>query len=205
MKRIIAVLLTLMMALSLTACSGDDNAKVAGTWKWNCDMTEMFQEGVNQGAGMDLSTDATMEMVFVLKLNEDGTYTLNVDRDALKTSLQTYIDSLIPVAVEMIYQQLEDQGMNRADIDEAMAAEGVTVEEYVQQMMDASIDVDQMMDGLADENESGYFRAARASCISAIRQTPSAMTAAPNTPCPAAPCSGPAAAMSSLIIWTTSM
>ena len=128
MKRIIAVLLTLMMALSLTACSGDDNAKVAGTWKWNCDITELFQEGVNQGAGMDLSTDATMEMVFVLKLNEDGTYTLNVDRDALKTSLQTYIDSLIPVAVEMIYQQLEDQGMNRADIDEAMAAEGVTVE-----------------------------------------------------------------------------
>ena len=128
MKRIIAVLLTLMMALSLTACSGDDNAQVAGTWKWNCDITEMFQEGVNQGAGMDLSTDATMEMVFVLKLNEDGTYTLNVDRDALKTSLQTYIDALIPVAVEMIYQQLEDQGMNRADIDEAMAAEGVTVE-----------------------------------------------------------------------------
>ena len=153
MKRIIAVLLTLMMALSLTACSGDDNAQVAGTWKWNCDMTEMFQEGVNQGAGMDLATDATMEMVFVLKLN--------VDRDALKTSLQTYIDALIPAAVEMIYQQLEDQGMNRADIDEAMAAEGVTVEEYVQQMMDASIDVDQMMDGLADENESGYFRAAK--------------------------------------------
>lgn len=205
MKRIIAVLLTLMMALSLTACSGDDNAKVAGTWKWNCDMTEMFQEGVNQGAGMDLSTDATMEMVFVLKLNEDGTYTLNVDRDALKTSLQTYIDALIPVAVEMIYQQLEDQGMNRADIDEAMAAEGVTVKEYVQQMMDASIDVDQMMDGLADENESGYSGQPRASCISAIRRTPSAMTAAPNTPCPAAPCSGPAAAMSSLIIWTTSM
>lgn len=108
MKRIIAVLLTLMMALSLTACSGDDNAQVAGTWKWNCDITEMFQEGVNQGAGMDLSTDATMEMVFVLKLNEDG-----------------------------------------------------TVEEYVQQMMDASIDVDQMMDGLADENESGYYRAAK--------------------------------------------
>lgn len=47
MKRIIAVLLTLMMALSLTACSGDDNAQVAGTWKWNCDITELFQEGVN--------------------------------------------------------------------------------------------------------------------------------------------------------------
>lgn len=28
-------------------------------------------------------------------------------------------------------------------------------------MMDASIDVDQMMDGLADENESGYYRAAK--------------------------------------------
>lgn len=28
-------------------------------------------------------------------------------------------------------------------------------------MMDALIDVDQMMDGLADENESGYYRAAK--------------------------------------------
>lgn len=161
MKRVLAWLMMTLLLLSLTACGSSKNESLEGTWKWNCDMTEMFQEGVNQGAGMDLSTDATMEMVFVLKLNEDGTYTLNVDRDALKTSLQTYIDSLIPVAVEMIYQQLEDQGMNRADIDEAMAAEGVTVEEYVQQMMDASIDVDQMMDGLADENESGYFRAAK--------------------------------------------
>ena len=44
MKRIIAVLLTLMMALSLTACSGDVNAKVAGTWKWNCDITELFAD-----------------------------------------------------------------------------------------------------------------------------------------------------------------
>ena len=161
MKRIIAMLLTLMMALSLTACSGDDNAQVAGTWKWNCDMTEMFQEGVNQGAGMDLSVDATVEMVFVLALNEDGTYTLSVDRDALAGSVRSYLDAMVPVAVEMVYQQLEDQGMNRADIDEAMAAEGVTVEEYVQQMMDALIDVDQMMDGLADENESGYYRAAK--------------------------------------------
>ena len=58
MKRIIAVLLTLMMALSLTACSGDDNAQVAGTWKRNSAITPMIQEGVNQGAGKALSTDA---------------------------------------------------------------------------------------------------------------------------------------------------
>lgn len=161
MKRFIAVLLTLMMALSLTACSGDDNAKVAGTWKWNCDVTESFQEGVNQGAGMELSTDATVEIVFVLNLNEDGTYTLEVDRDALKASLQAYVDSLTPVAVEMIYQQLEDQGMNRADIDEAMEAEGVTVEGYMKQMLDAMIDVDQLTEGLAEESDSGYFRAAK--------------------------------------------
>lgn len=161
MKRIIAVLLTLMLALSLTACSGDDNAKVAGTWKWNCDITESFQEGVNQGAGMELSTDAVMEIVFVLNLNEDGTYTLNVDRDALKTSLQTYIDSLLPAAVEATYQQLEDQGVSRADTDQAMAAEGTTVEEFMKQMLDAMIDVDQMADDLAEENDSGYFRAAK--------------------------------------------
>lgn len=161
MKRIIAVLLTLMMALSLTACSGDDNAKVAGTWKWNCDITKVMQESVNQGAGMDLSTDAAVEIVFVLDLNEDGTYTLSVDRDAMKTSLQTYIDSLIPAAVEATYQQLEAQGMSRADIDAAMAAEGTTVEGFMKQILDAVIDVDQMADGIAEESDTGYFRAAK--------------------------------------------
>ena len=97
MKRIIAVLLTLMMALSLTACSGDDNAQVAGTWKWNCDITELFQEGVNQGAGMDLST-RRHHGDGVCAEAERGRHLVrwNVDRDALKTSLQTYIDSLDP-------------------------------------------------------------------------------------------------------------
>lgn len=160
MKRIIAVLLTLMMALSLTVCGSDDNAQVTGTWKWTCDITELFQEGVNQGAGMDLSVDAAVEMVFVLALNEDGTYTLSVDRDALAGSVRSYLDAMVPVAVEMVYQQLEDQGMNRADIDEAMAAEGTSVEEYVQQMLDA-MDVDQMVDSLENESESGYYRAAK--------------------------------------------
>lgn len=84
MKRIIAMLLTLMMALSLTACSGDDNAKVAGTWKWNCDITEMFQEGVNQGAGMDLSTDTTMETVCLLsKLQSKEHIEIEVKMDEL--------------------------------------------------------------------------------------------------------------------------
>lgn len=42
MKRILALLLTLMMALSLTACGGDNNADLVGTWKWTCDITEEF-------------------------------------------------------------------------------------------------------------------------------------------------------------------
>lgn len=48
MKRILALLLTLMMALSLTACGGDNNADLVGTWKWTCDITEEFQKGVNE-------------------------------------------------------------------------------------------------------------------------------------------------------------
>lgn len=163
MKKVYTVIAALMLIFAMTSCSdvgsGKASSQITGTWKYTIDITDDFDQ-----MSMDLigsPTDATVEMVYAITFNEDGTYTLNVDRDALKTSLQTYIDSLIPAAVEMIYQQLEDQGMNRADIDEAMAAEGVTVEEYVQQMMDASIDVDQMMDGLADENESGYFRAAK--------------------------------------------
>ena len=76
MKRILALLLTLMMALSLTACGGDNNADLVGTWKWTCDITEEFQKGVNEGAGMDVPVEAKVEMTFVLVFNEDGTTSL---------------------------------------------------------------------------------------------------------------------------------
>lgn len=134
MKRILALLLTLMMALSLTACGGDNNADLVGTWKWTCDITEEFQKGVNEGAGMDVPVEAKVEMTFVLVFNEDGTFTLSVDKDALSASVQGYIDAMVPVTVDLVYQQLEDQGMSRADIDEAMKAQGITVEEYVKQL-----------------------------------------------------------------------
>lgn len=160
MKRILALLLTLMMALSLTACGGDNNADLVGTWKWTCDITEEFQKGINEGAGMDVPVEAKVEMTFVLVFNEDGTFTLSVDKDALSASVQGYIDAMVPVTVDLVYQQLEGQGMSRADIDEAMKAQGITVEEYVKQLFGA-LDVDQLTDGLADENESGYFRAAK--------------------------------------------
>lgn len=160
MKRILALLLTLMMALSLTACGGDNNADLVGTWKWTCDITEEFQKGVNEGAGMDVPVEAKVEMTFVLVFNEDGTFTLSVDKDALSASVQGYIDAMVPVTVDLVYQQLEDQGMSRADIDEAMKAQGITVEEYVKQLFGA-LDVDQLTDGLDQENLTGYFRAAK--------------------------------------------
>ena len=64
------------------------------------------------------------------------------------------------VTVDLVYQQLEGQGMSRADIDEAMKAQGITVEEYVKQLFGA-LDVDQLTDGLDQENLTGYFRAAK--------------------------------------------
>lgn len=160
MKRILALLLTLMMALSLTACGGDNNADLVGTWKWTCDITEEFQKGVNEGAGMDVPVEAKVEMTLVLVFNEDGTFTLSVDKDALSASVQGYIDAMVPVTVDLVYQQLEGQGMSRADIDEAMKAQGITVEEYVKQLFGA-LDVDQLTDGLDQENLTGYFRAAK--------------------------------------------
>ena len=109
---------------------------------------------------MDVPVEAKVEMTLVLVFNEDGTFTLSVDKDALSASVQGYIDAMVPVTVDLVYQQLEDQGMSRADIDEAMKAQGITVEEYVKQLFGA-LDVDQLTDGLDQENLTGYFRAAK--------------------------------------------
>lgn len=74
MKRIL-VLLTLMMALSLTACGGDNNTDLVGTWKWTCDITEEFKRASMRAAGMDVPVEAKVETNLCTVFNEDGTFT----------------------------------------------------------------------------------------------------------------------------------
>ena len=161
MKRILALLLTLMMALSLTACGGD-NAKVAGTWKWNCDITEVLLEPITKSIDVDIPAEAMevkAEMPYILTFNEDGTFIRYVDRDALNASLQGFLNAvMLPAMMENTYQDCEARGMSRAEFDELLKTQGLTMEEFVQDQIDSVFNVDEMVESLCQYRYKGYFR-----------------------------------------------
>lgn len=159
MKRFCAILLAMMMVLSLTAC-GDNNADLVGTWKWTYDATDLFNQSMNEAVGTDIQVDAKVELVYVMTFNEDGTCAMTIDKDAVVESVNGYLKAMVPAMVELVYQQVEAQGMSRADMDALLKQQGVDMTEYVEQMLD-SLDAEQLLSGLEEAGMNGYYRAAK--------------------------------------------
>ena len=85
-----------MLIFAMTSCSdvesGKASSQITGTWKYTIDITDDFDQ-----MSMDLigsPTDATVEMVYAITFNEDGTYSLYIDRDAVKASIQAYLEKM---------------------------------------------------------------------------------------------------------------
>lgn len=96
MKKVYTVIAALMLISAMASCSGVESGKassqITGTWKYTIDITDDFDQ-----MSMDLigsPTDATVEMVYAITFNEDGTYSLYIDRDAVKASIQAYLEKM---------------------------------------------------------------------------------------------------------------
>ena len=138
MKKTIAVLLALVMALSLTACSKNETKKLVGTWQYAMDLTQVINEEMAESYELkDLDSAAAFCVYMDFTVAEDGAYTLGVDMDATGESLTGYYQALTPVLAELVYAAGEAQGMSREEYDKALEAMGMTVEEYISTIFSA--------------------------------------------------------------------
>lgn len=138
MKKTIAALLALVMALSLTACSKNETKKLVGTWQYAMDLTQVINEEMAESyelEGLDSAAAFCVYMDFTVA--EDGAYTLGVDMDATGESLTGYYQALTPVLAELVYAAGEAQGMSREEYDAALEAMGMTLEEYISTIFSA--------------------------------------------------------------------
>lgn len=55
MRKLTALLLTMMLALCLTACAGNDTKKLAGTWTYSADITSRMNEEIKAALELDES------------------------------------------------------------------------------------------------------------------------------------------------------
>lgn len=63
MKKLFAILLALVLALSVTACgSNDKGAELVGTWRYEMDISEYMNDQMAQALGGETVPDTAMSI-----------------------------------------------------------------------------------------------------------------------------------------------
>lgn len=168
MKKLLAVLLAVAMLFVLAACKQSDEGSDRGDTlttteptaattvpteptttapvrrepmmgEWSCkiivDARKLELEGV----------DATMECHIEAEFNEDMTYRVTIDQDALNDSVEQFIQDVTDDLIEITYQQFEGFDLTREQVDIMFQQTyNMTLEEKCRQMLD-EIDVKEMI------------------------------------------------------------
>ena len=164
MKRLTALLLALVMALSLSACTRNDTKKLAGTWTYSADVTEQMNEAVRDALELDeVSPDASVSVYLTFTVDRDGSYTLALDEERLEADRAAYLEALRPVLVQAIYAQAEADGYTKEQYDRALESLGMTAAEAAEAILGA-LDLDTFLmllrGGYGDSIiSSGYCKA----------------------------------------------
>ena len=146
MKKLFAILLTLAMLLGLAACgtssgNGGGEVTIVGTWEGSMDMGAML------GTALQMDIDEPLKIGMTFTFNADGTYSVAMDKD----SVEDMMDTLVDVVIEMMLAMSGDPDM---DLEAALAAEGMTMAEFKEQIM-GSMNIEDM---LGETDETGYYK-----------------------------------------------
>lgn len=143
MKKRIALLLSfvLVLSLALCACGGDKGGSetkttIVGTWKVDIDMADMFNEEMAAAGMGDFINISSFNMPLIMEFNEDGTGSMSVDNDGLQKSIEGLADDM----AEGMESYFASMGL---DLDELLAAEGMSMDDFIDEMM-AEINTEDM-------------------------------------------------------------
>lgn len=177
MKKAVALLLTLLMLLSLSACGKSD---IIGRWECKLDMTEdiinsadsifsaydaLLSDGVQAPRMADYMDE--FSLTYTMVFNEDGSYSAGVD----KAQRQAAVDGLVEAVKEYMYQLffviladsakqmgLEQQPSSREELEAMMGVSmneaisevlGIDLETYIESMLGSAMNT-YLSEGIAD-------------------------------------------------------
>lgn len=142
-SKLVAVLMVLTMVFSLCGC-GNSAKKLYGSWGLECDFSDLLAEEMGEEYA-DFSCALPMTILF--DFNEDGSFHMSVDKDSFSGSLDKWFAEFISYNVDLLYAEFEKQGVDRATADEQVQTQfGSSMEEYMTQLIEESVDVDSMAD-----------------------------------------------------------
>lgn len=137
-KRFLALVMVMLLALSLCGC-GNTAKKLYGTWETSFDLSGIIEEEMgDEFEGFH----EEFEITLLLEFSEDGTFKMYADEEKMSDTLDTYLESLSSFGADMIYEQLEETGMTRDQVDEYIEEQfGMSVQEYMLDELHNSIEV----------------------------------------------------------------
>lgn len=135
MKRRIALLLSfvLVLTLALCACGGGKSATVVGTWKTDINLADLFNQEM-EAAGMgDYINIESFNLPLVLEFKEDGTGSMTVDQEAMTATVDKLAEDLTAGLEAYFTEYFASMGLE-IDLDEALAASGMSMDDLVNEM-----------------------------------------------------------------------
>lgn len=155
-KRILSVILMLAILLSFTACGSGDKEKLIGSWKCEMDLAEQIntEMGLDEESAEYLNFDS-FTIVLYMQINEDDTYSLYADTDALEQTMEAAMASF----AEGMTKYLEDMVLAETGIamsaDDILAASNTTMDEMLAEAFPEGM-VEELAEGMKQE---GKFKA----------------------------------------------
>ena len=130
-----------------------DSVDLEGEWLYSVDMSEAFGAAMGEIAEQIDLPDEKVMMNLSFEF-EDDEFTLTVGVD--KEDFEDYLDALVDVMLEYMYDMAESQGMSKDDFDaQFSAANGAGVEDYLEESMKAALE--EAGDQLSQSKE-GYYK-----------------------------------------------
>ena len=134
MKKIIALSLCLILALSLCACGGAKE-DLTGKWNANINMADAFNAEIAAAdpAMAEYMAVESFNLPLVLELKEDGTYTMSVDPAAMESTMTKLAEDMAAGLEAYFTAIFAEQGLEM-DVNEALASMGMDLDTLVAEL-----------------------------------------------------------------------
>ena len=132
-----------------------------GTYKIDLDLAPALNSVMTQlGLAEEDLADLTLPVPYTLTLGEDGTYSMQADKEATVTALHTYLQGCGSDIEAALYKTAEESGLSREDYDAAFEqSTGSSVSDYVAEQI-SQLDEESLLSSLEEDEESGVYKAA---------------------------------------------
>lgn len=167
--KLMALVLALVLVFSLAACS--KQAGIAGAWKYTMDLKELTEKSIASEAANSADSGMTEEqiqamgesmgkifdginMITVLELREDNSFTLSMDEASVKAAAETLSAKLPDLMPELLAAMF---GQTVEELEESLKEWDMSLEDMTESMKD-ELSADSLLEDMELDTVTGTYR-----------------------------------------------